>query len=179
MSSFAIFDNSRTVRMHKKGSGYYAVIEGLALFGSGDTIENALIELDRRYRELAIFAASTGLELDTLARREKDLRRHWIYQLRYAAIVVGCFGLMMMPLSYALSSAVERTVVNLGLNGGTQFWRGVQENLIKAAQVTGEAAEDQDRTVAALRAVVHRAEPYLAELKPIFGCSVGTETLKR
>jgi hypothetical protein len=179
MSSYTVFEAKRAVRIRKSGSRYLAVVDGTAVFGAGDSIEGALGELDRRYRDLVAFADDTGLQLETLIGRERTGQRDWVYQLRYAAIVVVCFGLMTVPLSYALSTALERTVVNLHLNGGPQFWRGLQDGLIEAAERSDSSPEEQARTVAALRVMIQRTQPYLDEIKSIFGCSDGKESTKR
>ena len=62
MPSTAALDANYAVRLwRKKGGRYYAAIDSLALFGSGDTSDAAMAELDRRFGELQAFGNETGV----------------------------------------------------------------------------------------------------------------------
>lgn len=87
--------------------------------------------------------------------------------------MVVCFGLMMLPLSYALSTALTRTAANLKLEGGAEFWRNVEDGLYRAADSANEIpAAKREKITAALRALVSRYKPYVDELRPLLS---GTE----
>jgi hypothetical protein len=174
MTSAATLDAGHTIRVCKKQNRYYAAVDGLAVFGIGDTCEAALADVDRHFGELQSFSEKTGLALDALAPGNSGERHHWRSSLRSAAIVVVCLALLMIPFSYALSSALERTVNDLHLRGGAAFWHGVEESLIRSAGDGSLAPpEDQAKTLAALRVMVQRIEPYANEIKPLFGCARG------
>ena len=57
------------------------------------------------------------------------------------------------------------------LNGGREFWHGVQQSLIRSAGDGREPdLEEQAKTVAALRVLIRRFQPYADDIKPIFDC---------
>jgi hypothetical protein len=173
MPSVAALDADYNVRLwKKKGGRYYAAVDSLALFGSGDTAEAAMAELDRRFGELQAFGNETGVALDTFASGRTAEPKRWTSGLATAAIVVACVGLAMIPLSYALSTAIERTVGDLHLQGGRQFWTGAEQGLLKLAEPGNTLSpEEQQKTLAALRTVVQRFQPFADEIRPILGCS--------
>jgi|HubBroStandDraft_6_1064221.scaffolds.fasta_scaffold1415326_1 hypothetical protein len=173
MPSTAALDANYAVRLWKKNGGrYYAAIDSLALFGSGDTPDAATAELDRRFGELQAFGNETGVALDTFASGRTAEPKRWQSALATAAIVVVCVGLAMIPLSYALSTALERTVGNLHLQGGRQFWSGAEQSLLKMADPgNAPSPEEQAKILAALRTVVQRFQPFADEVRPILGCS--------
>jgi hypothetical protein len=153
----------------KHRGGYCARIDGVAVVGRGDTPEAALAQVKARYDDLAQFADEAEIDPAVLfpsgGRRSPALGA-----VKQAAIVVVCFALMMVPLSYALSTGLERAVTNLDLAGGRLFWRKVEDAVIKAGDPhNAPTAEDQARTVAALHALVTRIQPYADALKPLFG----------
>jgi hypothetical protein len=180
MPSHSVLEAGLSMRITKSATRYYAAVDGMAMFGTGESLEKAVEDLDRRYRELIAFADETGLRLDTLVGRQRPDRRAWTAQLRTALVVIACFGVLMLPLSYALSTALERTALNLHLNGGREFWRNIENSLVAAADSsTSESTEARERTLAAVRALVHRVQPYVGEIKPLFGCSVGEAGTQR
>ncbi|HMK80086.1 MAG TPA: hypothetical protein VK438_10570 [Xanthobacteraceae bacterium] len=168
----AALDADRTIRLWKRGERYHAAVEGVAVFGNGASRDEALADLDRRFAELQAFGAESGLALDTLApARRSAAAPQWRGTLIKAATVVVCFWLMMIPLSYALSTALERTVLNLHINGGSEFWHGVEEKLIELADPkAAPPPEQQAKILAAVRTLVQRWQPYADEAKPLFGC---------
>src|SRR5947208_2902934 len=130
--SCAPLDAGFPVRIVKKGSAFYAAIDGSAVFGSGATCEDALDDLDRQHRELSAFADATGLPIATLVGPGGPPRPAWTSQVRTAAIVIACFGLMMVPLSYGLSIALERTAANLSRDF-RQSLRQLEADVVSAA----------------------------------------------
>jgi hypothetical protein len=168
----ATLDANHTIRLWKTAGRYHAAVDGLTLFGSGDTMDAAIGELDRRFDELQAFSRETGLALDVFAAPTRSSgSAKWKSALATAAIVVACFGLAMIPLSYALSTAVQRTVANLHLEGGRQFWHDAEQSLLKLADPgNAPSPEEQAKTVAALRTVVQRFQPFADEIRPILGC---------
>jgi hypothetical protein len=171
MLAAATLDADLTVRLWKKQGRYYASIEGLALFGSGDTTETAIGELDRRFGELQAFGKESGLAVDTFATTRSGQTAPWKSALATVAIVLVCFGLAMVPLSYALSTALQRTVANLHLEGGRQFWQGAEQSLLKMADAgNAPSPEEQAKIMAALHIVVQRFQPFADEIRPILGC---------
>lgn len=172
MPSTAALDADYRIRLwKKKGGRYYAAIDSLALFGGGDTWEAAMAELDRRFGELQAFGRETGVPLDTFTLGRTGEPKRWTSALAIAAIVVVCVGLATIPLSYALSTALERTVGDLHLQGGRQFWSGMEQSLLKLAEPgNAPSPEEQAKTLAALRTVVQRFQPFADELRPILGC---------
>ena len=172
MAPATSLDAGRTVRICKKQTVYYALIDGLAVFGTGNTYQHAIAELDRKYGELQSFCATTGLSLEDFARGPSQPTAQWRGPLRTAAIFIVTFALLMLPLSYALSSAFERAVNDLHLRGGAGFWHAVEDDLIRSAgDGTMPSSEDQEKTLTALRTMVRRIQPYANEIKPIFGCA--------
>ena len=170
MQTSTTLDADHTVRLWKVGGRYYAAVDGLSLFGTGATYEAALGELDRRFGELRDFGKETGLSIDTLAPKSLVPPPRWRSALAKTAVVVVCAWLIMIPLSYVLSTAAERTVNNLHLNGGSAFWRDLDQGLIKMAESgAAQPQEEQQKTLAALRTLVGRAQPYVDEIKPLFG----------
>ncbi len=172
MSSASALEAGRTIRICKTGGRYYAAVDGLAVTGVGDDSAGAIAEVERRYDELQSFCQTTGLALDGLVSQRTTGASRWGSALRKAAIGVVCFALLMIPLSYALSTALERTVTDLHLRGGADLWRGLQQSLIKSAgDGSMPPAEEQAKTLAALRVMVRRIQPYADEIKPLFGCT--------
>jgi hypothetical protein len=172
MLSMTALDAGHAIRLCKKGDRYYAAVDGLAVTGIGDDYEAAVAELDRHFGELQSFCEKTGVALDTLAPARPGGASQWASSLRRAAIVVVCFALLTIPFSYALSTALERTVDHLKLRGGRDLWRGIEEGLIKSAgDGSVPTAEEQAKTLAALRVMVRRIQPYADEIRPIFGCT--------
>jgi hypothetical protein len=172
MAAAAALDADRAIRLWKRGERYHAAVEGLAVFGNGASREAALADLDRRFGELQAFGDETGLAVDALAHGNRAAGPSpWRSTFTKAAIVVVCFWLMMIPLSYALSTAVQRTVLNLHVNGGSEFWRGLEDKLVQLADPKGAPRpEEQARILAAVRTLVQRWQPYADEAKPLFGC---------
>ena len=77
----------------------------------------------------------------------------------------------MIPLSYALSTAAQRTVANLHLQGGRQFWQGAEQSLLNMADPgNAPSPEEQAKIVAALHTVVQRFQPFADEIRPVLGC---------
>ena len=173
MPSTTALDANYDVRLwKKKGGRYYAAIDSLALFGSGDSSETAIAELDRRFGELQAFGNETGVALNTFGAGRTGEPKRWTSALATAAIVVVCVGLTMIPLSYALSTALERTVGNLHLQGGRQFWSSTEQSLLTFAEPgNAPSPEEQAKILAALRTVVQRFQPFADEVRPILGCS--------
>jgi len=172
MASASALDLGRTIQLCKRDGRYYAAIDGLAVFGSGDAYDAAVADLDRRFGELQSFCDKSGLAPETLAPGPTQGMWRWGPALRRAAIVFACVALLTIPASYALSSALERAARDLHLRGGAEFWRGIQETLIKAASDSSkESAEEQAKSLAALRVIVQRIQPYADEIKPILGCT--------
>jgi hypothetical protein len=172
MLSSAALDGDRSVRIWKKGSRYFAAIDDLAIFGSGETQDAAMSELDRRFVELRDFAETSGLALDTLAPTVPIGKLRWASTLTKAAIVVICVGLITIPLSYGLSTALQRTIDNLHFRDSSVFWKDLDEGLTRMADpANGPSTEEQAETIAALQTLVKRAQPYAEAIKPIFGCT--------
>ena len=172
MPSASALEANYNVRLwKKKGGRYYAAIDSLALFGSGNTWEAAMAELDRRFGELQAFGDETGVALDTFASGRTGEPKRWRSALATAAIVMVCVGLTTIPLSYALSTALERTVGDLHLQGGRQFWSGAEQSLLKLAEPgNAPSPEQQAKILAALRTVVQRFQPFADEVRPILAC---------
>ncbi len=171
MESASAFDAGHTLRLCKKGGRYYAAIDGLAVFGSGETYQAAVSELETHFRELKSFCDATGLTLATAAPGRSESAARWTPMLRKAAVVFVCIALLMVPLSYALSSALERGLAELNLKGGRNFWLAVEQSLIKSAgDGSVPSAEEQAKSLAALKVLVRRIQPYADEIRPIFGC---------
>jgi hypothetical protein len=171
MTSASALDQGRTIQLSKKDGRYYAAVDGLAAFGVGDAYDTAIADLERRFGELQSFCEKSGLAVETLAPGRKQSAWRWGPALRRAAIVFVCIALLTVPISYALSSALERAAKELHLRGGAEFWRGIQQSLIKSAgDGNAESAEEQAKSVAALRVIVARFQPYADEIRPIFGC---------
>jgi hypothetical protein len=173
MASASALDLGRTIQLCKRDGRYYAAIDGLAVFGSGDAYDAAVADLDRRFGELQSFCDKSGLAPETLAPGPTQGMWRWGPALRRAAIVFACIALLTIPFSYALSSALERAARDLHFKiGGVEFWRGLQHSLIKVADDSNaESAEEQARSLAALRVLVRRIQPYADEIKPILGCT--------
>ena len=172
MTSASALDQGRTIRLCKKDGRYYAAVDGLAAFGTGDGYEAAIADLDRRFGELQSFCDKTGLGLETLAPGRTGGGWQWGTALRRAAIVVVCIAVLTIPVSYALSSALERAARDLHLRGGAEFWHGIQQSLIKSASdSSAESAQEQAKSLAALRVIVARIAPYADEIRPLFGCA--------
>ena len=180
MPPHSVLEAGLSMHIRKSANRYYAAVDGMAVFGKGASLDQAVDDLDQRYRELTAFAGETGLRLETLVGRQRPEGRAWTAQLRTALVVIACFGLLMLPLSYALSTALERTALNLHLNGGRDFWRNIENGLIAAAEPSkSDTAEARERTLAAVRTLVQRAQPYVGEIRPLFGCSAGDLGAKR
>ena len=178
MSAEAGPDRNPAIVIIKKGGGYSARIEGVAVYGRGDSPEAALAQVKARYDDLARFAAEAEFDPAALFPAGPRSSPTW-GAIRRAAIVVVCFALMMVPLSYALSTAIERSFTNLDLAGGRMFWRNMEDALIRAGDPkNAPSPEDQARTVAALRALVARIQPYADELRPLFNASAETADSK-
>jgi hypothetical protein len=172
MAFASALDLGRTIQLCKRDGRYYAAIDGLAAFGSGDAYDAAIADLDRRFGEFQSFCDKSGLALETLAPGRTQGTWRWGPALRRAAIVFACVALLTIPVSYALSTALERAVRDLHLRGGAEFWRGIQHSLIKAASdPSAESAEEQAKSLAALRVIVRRIQPYADEIRPILGCT--------
>ena len=172
MASTSALDLGRTIQLCKRDGRYYAAVDGLAVFGSGDASDAAIADLERRFGELQSFCDKSGLALETLAPGRTQGAWRWGPALRRAAIVFACIALLTIPVSYALSGALERAARELHLRGGAEFWRGIQQSLIKAASDRStESAEEQAKSLAALRVIVQRIQPYADEIRPILGCT--------
>ena len=177
MQEFAVLDAPASVVLSRNGGRCFARLDGMALYGSGETIEIALADLDRRYRDLVHFSTESGVPLTTLVLTgpHAGARDRWTGIKKVATIVV-CFGLMMVPVSYALSTALERTVTNLDIKSGAKFWQGLQQGLIRAADPqSGPMPEEQEKTLTALRSLVQRAQPYADTIKPLFAAPARAE----
>ena len=165
-----VFENGGAVRLVQRNGRYFAVADGLPVHASGASAAEALDALEARYRELAEFAAESGLPLSVVAPESGACRkRSWRGDLRRVVLIVATFALMMLPLSYALSTALTRAAANLKIQGGAEFWQGVEDRLFRAAG-EGEAlsAGKKDQITGALRVLVQRYKPYLDELRPLF-----------
>ena len=172
MTSASALDLGRKIELCKKDGRYYAAVDGLAAFGAGDAPDAAIADLDRRFGELQSFCEKTGLAIEILAPGRTQGAWRWGPALRRAAIVSVCIALLTIPISYALSSALERAAKDLHLKGGAEFWRGIQESLIKSASDSNApSAEEQAKSLAALRVLVARFQPYVDEIRPVFGCT--------
>jgi len=161
-------DDKHSLRLVKAKGRYHAHIEGLAIHGSGDSAEAAIAAVTARYEDLQTFSRDSGLSLNMMAGAglSKPGRRSGLWA---AALVVVCFGLMMVPLSYALSTAVERSLNNLDLKGGRQFWTGLEDGLINAADTKNAPdPEKQARAAEALHTMALRLKPYADALRPLF-----------
>ena len=123
MASASALDLGRTIQLCKRDGRYYAAIDGLAVFGSGDAYDAAIADLDQRFGELQSFCDKSGLAPETLAPGPTQGMWRWGPALRRAAIVFACVALLTIPASYALSSALERAARDLHLRGGADFWR--------------------------------------------------------
>ncbi|MFN3076796.1 MAG: hypothetical protein ABT940_07955 [Alphaproteobacteria bacterium] len=156
-------NDRHAVLLSRRGGRYFAHLEDLPVHGCGETVEAALAEVERRYEELSRFAEDSGVDPRLLGTSQPRRNRGWApFPWKTAAAIVICFGFMMVPLSYALSSALERAVANLDLRGGAKFWQGVQEGLIRAADPrSAPSQEEQEKTTAALRALAQRFRPYV------------------
>lgn len=167
--SFKFLEDGRHVRLIQKGGHIFCLIDGLGLHGSGPNIEAALADLNRRYDELQDFSRRSEVPIESLTLGTPARVRPWWHFLSRAALIVVVFGLMMIPLSYALSGAIERSIVNLNLSGGRVFWKNVENGLIQAGDpASAPSAEEQARITNALRAMVQRIKPYIDEVRPLF-----------
>lgn len=171
-------DDKHSLRLVKAKGRYHAHIEGLAVHGSGDSAETAITAVTARYEELQTFSRETGLSLAMMAGAgsSKPARRSGLWA---AALVVVCFGLMMVPLSYALSTALERSLSNLDLKGGRQFWTGLEDGLINAADAKNAPdPEKQARSAEALHTMALRLKPYADAIRPLFAEPAPHESAK-
>jgi|GEM_PF-6869146 hypothetical protein len=162
-------DDKHAIRLVRAKGKVHAHLEGLAIYGSGASVEAAIAALEARYAELQAFSAESGLSLSLLAGGVHAAKPGKGSGWKAAALVVVCFGLMTIPLSYALSSAVERAATNMDLKGGRQFWTGIEDGLIKAADpASAPDPEKQVKTVEALHTLALRLKPYADAVKPLF-----------
>lgn len=164
-------DAGYPIRVWKKGAEYCAAVDGLAIFGCGESRETAVLEVDRRFAELSAFCERSGLALSTLAPDPGPTRARWGSALGKTALVFACCALLMIPFSYALSTGLQRGLGALSLRGGHDFWSGIEQSLIKTAHDAGSRSpQEHAETLAALRTIVGQAKPYTDEIRPLFGC---------
>ncbi len=168
--SDGLFESGKAVSLLWKNKRCYAYLEGVGVHASGASVEEALESLSARYLELQNFARETELPLSLLRPVSAGGRDRLGWRgLRVVVLSVVAFALMMLPLSYALSTALTRTATNLKITGGAAFWQSVEEGLLRAASESeGMSAQEKEKITTALRVLTQRYKPYLDEVRPLF-----------
>lgn len=165
----AAFEDRRAIRLLRQGDRYLATIEGLNIHAFGDTPAGAIAAAEGRYAELRQFAADLQLPLDSVVVGANPPRRGLSVLATMALAVVG-FGLLMIPFSYAISTALDRAASHLRADsGGKNFWARIDEPLAQAASRDFDLSPAQRQRIAAsLRSLVQQIKPMVDELKPLF-----------
>lgn len=166
----AAFEDRRAIRLLRQGGRYLALVEGLNIHAFGDTPASAVAAAEKSYAELHRFADDMRLPLDSLLVAGLPPRRSFRSVLAALALAVSGFALLMIPFSYAISTALDRAVTHLRAESdGRKFWAGIDEPLAQAAAHNFDLTPEQRlRIAASLHMLVQQIKPMVDELKPLF-----------
>jgi hypothetical protein len=154
------------VEVRQHGEQHYLTVHELGIIASGDTIDIAFRELDRKKTEyfehylLCGTADKIPFPKDAVVR--KDLRPFIIKAT--AVALVGAFLLSFASISftYALREPLRKLGQRAGRAAIHQFVGGLND--FAAQEIT---ASKEEKIRLAIRAIIPKLMPYVAELRPL------------
>lgn len=167
-STFADAEDVR-IDIRRTGGVWYAHIPETALWGEGDSLDAAVAQLAEQRDRYRAFVAETGIApLDVLQARPEP-RRAWRETVRVAKIV-AVIALCAIPLSYAISTGIER-----GAEEAAQTLRlrtllsDLEQGILDLGRAENDLAPERVEALReAVARIVERLRPFTAPAGRLF-----------
>ena len=161
-------DVSASYQTYCVGKVWYIKRQNEQIWGQGESLEQALGNLQQRQSEFERFCATTGLPVVDVQAAGFVLRvagrRAWRF-LRIVVIVALCA----VPVSYAISSGITRGLENAEIKGGRVFWSKVEESILDMGRDDrGMPPEKAAALHHAVGNIVARLRPFTSQLSLLF-----------
>lgn len=157
------------IDIRRVGGTWYANLPGTTLWAKGQGLEEAVKLLHERHAEHARFLSETGsAPLDLLENRPTPAT--WRSRLGRAAGIIALFALCAIPVSYALSTGIERGVEaaakQLPIRG---LLPRIEKSILEFSKPEFDLPPERAQALAqAVTRIVERLSPYTGRAADLF-----------
>lgn len=158
------------IDIRRIGGTWYAHLPETTLWAKAPELEDAVKLLHERHAEHAGFLAETGTPpLDLLA--DRPAAATWRSRLARGAGIVALFALCAIPVSYALSTGIERGVEaaakQLPIRG---LLPRIEKTIVEFSKPEYDLPPERAQALAeAVNRIVDRLSPYTGRAADLFG----------
>ena len=159
---------SESVLSQRVDGVWYMQKPGTAIWGKGDTLDDAYTDLSQRGERYTEFARESGLPVFD-AQTGEARTRLTLKSLRRPLLILAFVAFACVPVSYAVSTGIKRGFKNADLAGGRAFWTKVERSILKmGAEGGGLPPAKTEALQKATRNIVTRLRPFSSEFRLLF-----------
>lgn len=160
--------NINALQAQRINGAWYVQQPDSPYWGKGETLEAAYADLSQRSADYAAFSKESGLPVFEV--RAISVKGLYAFQKTWRSLrIIIIVALCAVPLSYGISSGLKRTIDDVGLKGGKQFWAKVEKGILNMGANNKELPPEKVEALnQAISNIVERVRPFSSQLPLLF-----------